>query len=271
MTSHVPPPPPQRSLNRTSPLPLWAQLSDAIERRIRAGEFAEQLPTEQRLRSEYGISRQTVRQALGHLRAAGLLTAQRGRGTFLLDEARTAHFVQPLGALYSLFRAIEAGGIEQRSEVRSLATVRDAVASAALGISPGAPLVYLERLRLAGGAPLAVDRAWLPLDLAAPLLDADFSHTALYDELARRCGIRLTDGSEEIRALIPDARQRRLLGLPPGIAVLEIERRAKAAGRMVEFRRTLVRGDRFSVAAQWSAETAFSLEAVSRSVPGDAA
>ena len=48
----------------------------------------------------------------------------------------------------------------------------------------------MERLRLAGGEPLALDTVWLPGDLGAPLLEADFTHAALYDELAARTGVR---------------------------------------------------------------------------------
>ncbi len=250
-------------LDRTSPLPLWAQLVEELRRRIRMGEFAERFPTEEQLRVEYAVSRQTVREALGRLRREGVLTAYRGRGTFLQEDAPDARFLQPLGALYSLFRAIEGQGVEQRSEVRALRRVRDRSASSAMLLPADTPLVYLERLRLAGGAPLALDRAWLPHDLAAPLLTTDFSHTALYDELARRCGVRVTDGTETIRPVLPAAAHRRLLGLSAGVAVFEIERVAGAAGRPVEFRRSLVRGDRFSVVARWSPATPYSLDTAS--------
>lgn len=259
-----------RPLDRQSPLPLWAQLTGELRRRIGNGEFADQIPTETQLRDQYEVSRQTVREALGRLRVEGLLTAQRGRGTFVKHSGRTP-FIQPLGALYSLFRVIEARGIEQRSEVRALRRVVDPAVAAKLGLAEDDGLVYLERLRLADGEPLALDFAWLPLDLAESLLSADFSHTALYDELARRCGIRVTGGSETIHPLMPHARARRLLGLPSGVAVFEIERLASDMGRAVEFRRSLVRGDRFSVVAQWSPVSSYTLDTASALGAPDAA
>ena len=39
-------------------------------------------------------------------------------------------------------------------------------------------LVYLERLRIAGGEPLALAHVWLPRDVAEALLDADFTTPA---------------------------------------------------------------------------------------------
>ena len=72
-------------------------------------------------------------------------------------------------------------------------------------MNPDAPLVYLERLRMAGDLPLALDYAWLPAEIAEPLLDATFTHTALYIELDTRCGIRLTGGREDVTAVVPIA------------------------------------------------------------------
>ena len=124
-----------------------------------------------------------------------------------------AEFVQPLGAIYSLFAAVERAGQEQRSVVRTLDVRADGVAAARLGLGESAPLVYLERLRLAADEPLAVDRVWLLEWLVAALLEVDFGRTALYDELARRCGVQLTGGQETIRAVVPAPGARVLLGI----------------------------------------------------------
>ncbi len=246
-----------RSLDRSSALPLWAQLDRDMRARLDAGEFVTTFPGEMALVAEYGVSRQTVREALRRLRAEGLVVAERGRPPRL---APPAEIRQPLGALYSLFASVEAAGLTQRSVVRVLDLRADGVVAAHLGLEESTPLFHLERLRLAGEEPLAVDRVWLPAQLAAPLLDADFSHTALYDELAVRAGVRLGGGEEHIRAVVPTAAERRLLDIGSGIAAFAIDRLGCAAGRPVEWRHTLVRGDRFSVIAQFSARTGYHLD-----------
>ena len=96
--------------------------------------------------------------------------------------------------------------------------------------SRGTELVRLERLRRVDGLPLAHDTAWLPADVARPLLDVDFSHTALYDELARTCHIHPDAGSEWIHPTIPDQSERRLLGLQARDAAYRIERLGVATG-----------------------------------------
>ena len=122
--------------------------------------------------------------------------------------------------------------------MRTLDARADGVVAARLGLEESTPLIYLERLRLADDEPLAMDRVWLPARLAAPLLDAGLHRTALYDELDRRCGVRLTGGREQVRAVEPD-RGRGLLNLPDHTAALAVDRTGELRGQPVEWRQTV--------------------------------
>jgi GntR family transcriptional regulator len=229
--------------------PLWAQLLADLRRRLAEGEFADAFPGELALVEQYAVSRHTVREALRRLRAEGTVTAARGRRPRLTDP----DVLQPIGALSTLFAAVEARGLQQRSVVRALDVRRDGTVAVRLGLEESTPLVHLERLRLAGDEPLALDRVWLPADVARPLLSVDFTRTALYDELLAHCGRRLTGGQEQVRAVLPSAGERALLAVPPGVALLAVERTGWSHDRALEHRHTLVRGDRFAVTATFSA------------------
>ena len=245
-------------MDRSSPLPLWAQLRDRLARAVDAGELSDGFPTEFELACAFRVSRQTVREALRDLRATGRVVAGRGRRRQAVSDRIEA----PLGALYSLFAAVEAAGLSSASIVRALDQRRDAAAASRLGLEPPAALVYLERVRLADGEPLALDRLWMPAALAAPLLGVDFTHAAFYDELARHCGLRLSHGRERIQAEIPTTAQRRLLHIAGRTAVLRIERLALWRSRPAETRITLVRGDRFGLSAEWSPELPYAVHAI---------
>ena len=229
--------------------PLWRQLLADLRSRLAAGEFTADFPGELALVEQYAVSRHTVREALRHLRAEGVVTAARGRRPRLAP----VEVEQQLGALASLFTTVEASGLDQVSVVRALDVRADGVVAVRLGLEESTPLVFLERLRLAGGEPLALDRVWLPESVAHPLLTADFTRTALYTELAEHCGLRLTGGREQVRAVLPTRGERALLHLPATAALLLVERTGCLHGRPLEFRTTLVRGDRYAVTATYDA------------------
>ncbi|HEX5596712.1 MAG TPA: GntR family transcriptional regulator [Micromonosporaceae bacterium] len=247
-----------RAVDRSSPLPLWAQLYEDLVRRLKAGAFGAVFPGEHALAQEYGVSRHTVREALSRLRRGGILDSARGRRT----EVRTARIEQPLGALYSLFSEVQARGMRQHSDVRQREARHDPVVAARLGLAAQTEFVYLERLRYADDQPLALDRTWLVSSLARPLLQVDLTATGVYAELARLAGAQVTDGQERIHAVVPTADQRQLLGLGRGVALLAIDRIGRIDGEPVEWRETLVRGDRFSVVAQWASHSAYQMSPV---------
>ncbi len=239
-----------RPLDRASPMPLWAQLESELRRRLDAGDFDDGVfPTDLELTETYGVSRHTVREAVRHLNRTGLLKRERGRGTVV----NRAEFEQSLGTLYSLFQSVEAAGVEQTSEVLALEVVTDPQAAAQLQVDDDADLVLLARIRKAGGVPLAVDRAWLPHAHAAPLLDVDWTHTALYAELAR-CGCPVPNqGWERLTPIVPAPSDRSTLGLRKGDAAFFLERLGTRDGQPIEWRTTIIRGDRYRFVTDWSA------------------
>ena len=232
-----------------APEPLRAPLLADLRRRIREGHFAEKFPTDETLVQEYGVSRHAVREAVRHLVAEGLVERRPG----VRSRLRPAGFEQPLGSLYSIFREVEARGIVQTSLVQALERRKEAEVATRLDLAADDDLIYLERIRLAGSAPLALDRVWLPDELAAGILNADFSRTALYDELAVRCAVSPVIAREQIRPVAPSAAEARLLGLAGRTPCFAIERTSwTEGGRTLEWRVSLVRGDRYAFVAEWS-------------------
>lgn len=250
--------PTARPVDRTSPLPLWAQLYHDLVRRLEAGGFGSGagFPGEHELAVEYAVSRHTVREALRRLRQAGVLDSGRGRRTAV----RRARIEQPLGAVYSLFSEVEARGMRQRSEVLVRETRADPVVAARLGVAVDTEFVFLERIRYADEEPLALDRTWLLAAVGRPLLAADLTATGIYAELARSAGLRITDGEERIHAVVPTADQRHRLQLGGGVGLLVIERIGRINAEPVEWRETQVRGDRFSVVATWTPHRAYQMQ-----------
>lgn len=236
-------------VDRTSPMPLWAQVEADLRTRVESGEFDDAFPTDLELTEAYDVSRHTVREAVRNLNKSGLLKRERGRGTTV----NRAEFEQSLGTLYSLFQSIESSGVEQESELLRCEIVTDAVAASHLDLESETELLVLERLRFAAASPLAIDRAWLSAEHSRPLLSVDWTHTALYDELARVDSPVPNEGWERLTPIVPEAEDRTRLGLRQGDAAFFLERLGLRDGKPVEWRTTILRGDRYRFVTDWSA------------------
>ncbi|MFQ9902057.1 MAG: GntR family transcriptional regulator [Ruthenibacterium sp.] len=67
----------------------YMQLYDEMVKLIQTGKLApgDRLPTEQELSHTFAVSRQTVRQALGKMKEAGLISSLQGSGSFVSEKA----------------------------------------------------------------------------------------------------------------------------------------------------------------------------------------
>ena len=228
-------------MDRTSPLPLWAQLLEDLKARIAAGEFAQRFPTDKEMIERYQVSRQTVREAVRRLEADGIVVRHRGRGTVLTED----RFVQQLGALYSLFREIENSGHHQSSKVIAQEVIVERSKALDFGIGPDEELFYLERVRFADDIEVALDKVYIPMRFAGPIVSGNFEHTGLYDELESRAQIAPTRGQERIAPVLLDEYSMKMLGCSKPCAAMLIQRTTFYGNDMLEYRETLLRGDRY--------------------------
>jgi GntR family transcriptional regulator len=237
-----------RTFSKSAHAPLWAQVRHDLRRRLAAGEFDGGFPSDRALVNEYGVSRHTVREALRELQDDGVLTRQRGRGTFVTALA----IEQPVGPLYSLFKSIEEQGYRQESDVLALEKSVDASIAIRLHLNPTAKLFHLRRVRRADGIAFALDDIWMPASLVAPLFAVDFQHTAVYGELERLVGLRPVSGWERIHPGIPDTECRRLLGIDANQAIFVVERYTEHDAGPLEWRETVIRGDAYTFLTNWT-------------------
>jgi GntR family transcriptional regulator len=232
-------------------MPLWKSVEADLLQRIRKDEFRDGFPGEFVLADEYAVSRATIRAALAPLRRAGLISAHRGRPSTLVNVSNE----QSYGPVYSLFAAVENAGMTQRSEVETADLRTSPVVARRLGLEPGEQLVYISRIRYADNEVIATDEVWLPASRAAAVLESDLTRTALYRVLMEKCGITLSSGRETLHAITTDPEQSRQLACRRGTAAFYIQRLGLALGEPVEWRETLIRGDRFSVTTSYVPET----------------
>jgi GntR family transcriptional regulator len=228
--------------------PLHVTIAEQVAAAIASGQLVPgtRLPPERHLAESLGVSRMTVRQALGELERDGLLRRVVGRagGTFVREPKVDHHPAGMAGLSAELRRQGLAAGTELISAEVEPARRRTA---AALGLESRERVVVIVRLRLAGGKPLAVERSSLPVRLFPDIEDMDLGGSLydLMDEGFGRRPVRAVETLETAEARPSDARS---LGIRRGAPLLLVERVGYAAdGTAVEFARDRFRGDRTRV------------------------
>jgi GntR family transcriptional regulator len=218
------------SLKRVSPEPLHRQLAVLLEDAIRSGALrpGDRLDSESVLTARYGVSRITLRQAVGALVDKQILVRKQGKGTFVTAPAVRHDLKNLHGLLGSLFA--QADGASARLLRYELRRPPLAIA-AELGLRGAAKAVLLERLYLIDGAPVALTEAWLVPEVAVlPRLKAELTST---ENMMREVGIRIISTEVSIRAEAAGGRARELR-VGAKAPVLVFGRRALGADGMAK-------------------------------------
>ncbi len=228
--------------------PLYLQLHRRIVDGIASGRLmpGNSLPAERDLALMTGLSRVTVRKAIQSLVASGALVQRRGSGTFVAQ--RVVRLEQALSQLTSFTDDMARRGKQAQSIwIRRALTSPSPEEVMALGLGSADRVARLERVRCSDGQPLAIERAALS---SAVLPDPGSVTASLYATLQER-GLRPVRAVQRISAANLGAQDAALLGVSPGAASLKIERISYlASGRVVEFTRSIYRGDAYDFAVE---------------------
>ena len=234
-------------LSKHLPVPLYYQLKTILLDRVKSGDLKanDRLPSEDEIAAQYGISKATVRQAIGELVVAGLFRREQGRGTFVAEQK----IEQGPRALTGFTEEMRKRGLRSTSKVLKRRVVRaEAGVAEKLGLGEGDPVFELTRLRSADGEPLGLQTAFIPLVLAPGLGDEEFESASLYEILEGKYGLVPARAEETHSAVLIDGREARLLKVAAGSPGLAAERVTYLAdGRPFELVHSVMRGDRYKI------------------------
>jgi len=225
--------------------PIYMQLSRRLAQLIREGRYKpdEALPSERLLAETLNVSRVTARSAIDQLVNQGLIVRKRGSGNYIAPMLE-----QPLSQLTSFSEELQRRGYQPSS--RWLERKIDAAQTdeqLTLGLSRGARVVRLERLRLADDVIMAYEMSVLPVSVIA---DPMAVNTSLYEYLdsIQKAPVRAL---QHIRALNAQPRLAEQLGIPDRQAVLFITRIGYLeSGQAVELTHSYCRSDYYDFVAE---------------------
>jgi len=225
-------------------LPLYAQVENVIMGRISDGSLpaGSRLPSEDSLVQEYGVSRTTIRAAIQSLVQRGLVEIRRGKGTFVTQPKMT----QELTELTGFVEDMQALGRQPTAKVldRQIVAANQLVARR-LALPQGAPVVRIQRVRLADRMPLSFDETYLPKELGEKVMADNLNTEPIFSLLEQKYNTPLVEAEYQLEAVCADATVARALRIGVGSAIFLIERTSYSMGRRpVDYEKLHYRGDR---------------------------
>lgn len=202
------------------------------------------LPSEMEIAAQFEVSRMTARHAVQMLVQEGLVDRRRGAGSFVA--APPLHRRESI--LRSFSQDMRMRGLEPSSRVLLAELGTDPSAAGRLNLAPDALVVRIDRIRMASGLPMAVERAVLPGEFAE-VLASDLASGSLHEALAA-LGRRMGRATGYVTARLATAEEAELLQLKPPVPLL-VESRliTDRSGRPVESTETAY------VASRWVIDT----------------
>lgn len=228
-----------------SAVPLYAQLRERLRARIVDGSYPQgaRLPAESGISAIFGVSRITVRQALGDLQKEGVIVKAPGKGSFVARRTPS----QDLSRLEGFGEAMSRQGHRIVNRVVSnLDTPASPAVAARLGLAPGAPVTEVRRVRYLDRQPVSYEVTYLPPAVGSRLRGENLAERDIFLILEVDYGIVLGHADIQIGAIGADPALAAALGVAPGAALLRIERLTwTAGGDPLDFEYLYVRGEAF--------------------------
>jgi GntR family transcriptional regulator len=205
----------------TTPIPRYVQLADLIRQRVDKGEWqpGRKLPSIDELMAQFDVARVTVRQAIALLADEGLLSPERGRGTFVTEKAgarRRLRVETTLGDLVEMYR----GDRPEHS------TLEESAATPALKTTDGIPApkyFHMRRVHSRDGERYCVIAIYIDHRVfrRAP---ARFRRELVLPVLTSLPGLKIASGRQTLTISKADVETSRLLGIPLNAPMAEVRR-----------------------------------------------
>ena len=211
-------------------VPLYVQLADLFRQRIVKGMWreGEMLPSLEKLVAEFGVARVTVRQAIERLTRDGLVSPQRGRGTFVTGAPQADRWLKvetTLENLSELYRDTQPTilVIDESNRTPRLSE-RDGLAAERY--------VYMRRVHAHEGRPYCVIDIYLDAAIFARR-PARFRKETVIPLLLGMPSVEIVTARQGLTISTADLEVARHLGISVNAPVAEVRRVFTGPGRRV--------------------------------------
>ena len=236
-------------VDESNPIPKYLQISAWLKELIQTGHYKadEQLPSEVELSKMCGVNRNTLRQAIGELTAAGLLRKEKGTGTFVSGPSSNG-LRHKLERISSFTDMLGQSGIKARTSVLSkrIETADDSVADN-LFLGTSKKVIVIRRVRAGNGTPYIYEESYLPADKFEGILDLDLTGS-MYNLMSKHFGVELARGKQTISAVNLSSEIAKILDVAVDSAAIFAEYLTYDEKSMpIELLHSYYRGDKYTL------------------------
>jgi GntR family transcriptional regulator len=229
----------------TNGLPAYKKIQTVILKRVESGQLkpGDMVDSERELARIHGVSLMTARHALAGLEREGMVVRRRGAGTFVAPPK--IHF----NKLMSYTEQMSGRGLNVSSKVISLSVVNtEHEVAARLALPSGSPLVKLERLRMGGSEPFAIETCYLSAVDFPNLTRSRLDRVSLFSILEHNYGLEIGHADEEVDITTADPHSARVLNIAHGTPLLRIRQEIYSTqGKVAIYVLGLYRSDRHTL------------------------
>lgn len=158
----------------TSPTPRYKAIEDFLLERIHGGAYPvnHQIPPEEQLARDFGVSRMTANKAIQNLVQKGYLVRQAGLGTFVTDRKAES----PLHEVMNIASEVRGRGHAYSNEVvRCEAIAADDEVALRLGLRLGGEVFHSILVHLQDGLPIQLEDRFVNPRWVPHYLQSDFT------------------------------------------------------------------------------------------------
>jgi GntR family transcriptional regulator len=202
--------------------PLYEQMKEIIIQKINNGEYSPEhaLPGERVLMERFGVSRITIRQAIGDLVNEGVLYRKHGKGTYVAEKK----IEKPLARLLGIAEELASENSDLAISVLESAITAPAVeVSKALGLTPGQSVFMVKRLITTQQIPLLIIHDYISDTIKYIFDNCRLDRDIFYVQL-EACGYKIGHGEQRISAASATQDEAKYLKYKKGAPVLVVRR-----------------------------------------------
>lgn len=205
-------------------MPKYQEIADTLRTRIQNHTYPPDslLPNQIDLVAEFGVSRMTIKKAIGILAMEGLVYAQRGAGTKILNHPFLKKDTTALTVYEGLSTEMGKTGRKLVSQVIDFQVeFPDQITQEKLMLTESQPVYKIVRLRILEDQPFILEHTMMPVHLVPNLNRTHLEHS-IYQYVKEDLGIQFAGAYRTISADKSSAYDQQYLNCSPEDPVLEI-------------------------------------------------